>query len=222
MIGQPFNSNNCLFVANQALNAGQFGAVPNTSNQSNHTVLWDFVENKLYWVNTLTNLIEREIDGAGGVQNEAYEIISETTNYYLSSFGDGQTVFGANYLLLPAGTYTFELEWDMLPNDTNIEGSSTNLVAQIRTNTNQALTNVDASDVIQGQCVNGLSKTMSFQSYPLENGEYEITNQTLGTGAVTINQPFIVKSSFEALDRILSLNPYCCFNKIQLRALLVK
>ncbi len=221
MIGQPFNPDNCLFVANQALNAGQFGAVPNTSNQSNHTVLWDFVENKLYWVNTLTNLIEREIDGAGGIQNESYEIISETEDYYVAFFGAGQNVFGANYLLLPAGTYTFELELDMLPGDNNDESSLTSLRAQIRTNTNQSLTNTDASDVIQGECTNGVGKTLGFTTYPLVNGEYQITNQTLGTGAVTINQPFIVKSSFEALDNG-EVDPYSYFNKIQLRALLVK
>jgi hypothetical protein len=222
MIGQPFNSNNCLFVANQALNAGQFGAVPNTSNQTNHTVLWDFVANKLYWVNTLTNLIEREIDGAGGIQNEAYEIISQDNNAYLTSFGDGQNVFGANYLLLPAGTYTFELEWDMLPLNSLSEGiSATNLQAEIRTNTNQALTNVDISDVIQSQCVSSVQYTTSSSPYPLVQGDYDTANQTLSTGAVTFNQAFIVKSSFEALDNTL-LNPTCYFNKIQLRALLVK
>lgn len=65
MIGSPFNPNNCAFVSNQSLNANQFnGNVSSSSNNTTHTVLWDFVAEKLYWVNTQTNIIEAELPGA--------------------------------------------------------------------------------------------------------------------------------------------------------------
>jgi hypothetical protein len=75
MTGVPFNPDNCIFVANQALNANQFRGVLNSSNTTNHTVLWDIVEEKLYWVNTLTNIIEREIPGTSSLD------LSATINY---------------------------------------------------------------------------------------------------------------------------------------------
>jgi hypothetical protein len=44
MIGQPYNPNNCCFLANQALNANQFDSnVPDTANTSVYILLWDFV-----------------------------------------------------------------------------------------------------------------------------------------------------------------------------------
>lgn len=66
MVGVAYNPDNCAFVFNQALNANQFnGSVNFSNNSSTHIVLWDFVEQKLYWVNSQTNIIDAEI-GSGG------------------------------------------------------------------------------------------------------------------------------------------------------------
>ena len=65
MVGQPFNPNNCAFLANQAFNANQFDSnVPNSGNTTVHTVLWDFIAGKLYWVDAKTNLIQYELPAA--------------------------------------------------------------------------------------------------------------------------------------------------------------
>lgn len=62
MVGVAYNPNNCAFISNQARNANQFnGNVPYSTNNTNHLVLWDFVENKLIWVNSVTNIIEAEL-----------------------------------------------------------------------------------------------------------------------------------------------------------------
>ena len=94
MIGVPYNPDNCTFVASQALNANQFnGAVPDAVNTSNHLLLWDFIDEKLYWVNSLTNIIEHELPDASGGQNEAY-IIENTGTYahYYGTKSKGYTV----------------------------------------------------------------------------------------------------------------------------------
>lgn len=57
-----FNPDDCIFVANQASNADQFRGT--FSNIPSHTVLWDIVKEKLYWVNTLTNDIIHELPGS--------------------------------------------------------------------------------------------------------------------------------------------------------------
>lgn len=62
MIGLPYNPNNCTFLLNQALNANQFNPnVPDASNSVPHIFMWDFVDNKFYWVNSLTNIIVKEL-----------------------------------------------------------------------------------------------------------------------------------------------------------------
>ena len=62
MVGVAFNPNNCVFLANQALNAGQFNSnVPDSANTTVHTVLWDFIAGKIYWVDAKTNIIQYEI-----------------------------------------------------------------------------------------------------------------------------------------------------------------
>lgn len=69
MIGQPYNPDQCAFLLNQALNANLFNPnVPDASNNTNHIVLWNFIESKLLWVNTITNLIESEIGGIPTLQ----------------------------------------------------------------------------------------------------------------------------------------------------------
>jgi hypothetical protein len=77
MVGQAYNPNNCAFVTNQALNANQFGNAPYSSNNTNHLVLWDFVENKILWVNSQTNLIESEIGGGDLPTNVGNLIVNE-------------------------------------------------------------------------------------------------------------------------------------------------
>ena len=65
MIGQPFNPDECCFLLSQSLNANQFNPnVPDTENLIPHNLLWNFVENKLQWINAKDNLIVQEL-GAG-------------------------------------------------------------------------------------------------------------------------------------------------------------
>jgi hypothetical protein len=219
MIGLPFNPDNCLFVANQAVNANQFnGVVPNASNTSNHTVLWDFIDSKIYWVNTLTNIIEREIDGLGGIQNESYQISSSSNTYYTVNLTP--TVYSNNYLLLPAGTYMFDLEFDIYPFDEEIERARAPIVAEIRTNTNQAIVNADVSDIVRGSREVS-ARYIGSTIYPIDfENNPQIFNQTVVSKIVTFNAPAVVKSCFY-LD---STDPIAAeaINNIQLRAFLVK
>ena len=181
MVGVPYNPDNCTFVASQALNANQFnGVVPDAVNTSNHLLLWDFIDEKLYWVNSLTNIIEHELPDASGGQNEAY-IIENTGTYNLTPT---PTVYGNNYIVLPAGTYMFDLEYDYNMNNTSGATFGVSLF-EIRTNTNTALVGVDASDIIVKQ-----RQTKGASTFPASN-----INQTIKTEAVTINSSFIVKSS---------------------------
>lgn len=183
MIGVPYNPDNCTFVASQALNANQFnGVVPDAVNTSNHLLLWDFIDEKLYWVNSLTNIIEHELPDASGGQNEAY-IIENTGTYNLTPT---PTVYGNNYIVLPAGTYMFDLEYDYNMNNTSGATFGVSLF-EIRTNTNTALVGVDASDIIVKQ-----RQTKGASTFTPAGDNI---NQTIKTEAVTINSSFIVKSS---------------------------
>ena len=57
-IGFPFNSDQTCFIRSAALNDNQFNPnVPSADNLIPCNLLWDFVENKLQWVNTLDNII---------------------------------------------------------------------------------------------------------------------------------------------------------------------
>jgi len=200
MVGVPYNPDNCTFVANQALNANQFnGVVPNAVNTSNHLLLWDFIDEKLYWVNSLTNIIEHELpDGSGG-QNESYIVESgiPTGSYNLTPT---PTVYGNNYIVLPSGTYMFDLEYDYIMNGTAGTGYGVSLF-EIRTNTNVSLTSVDASDVIvkQRQTKGG---AQIIETNP------GVINQTIKTEAVTINSSFIVKSSASIPTGIQKVNNF--------------
>ena len=65
MVGTTYNPNDCAFISSQALNSNQFNSsVPYSNNKTTHNVLWDFVAEKLYWVNTLSGIIESEISSA--------------------------------------------------------------------------------------------------------------------------------------------------------------
>lgn len=118
MVGIAFNPDNCAFIANQALNTNQFnGNVQFSANSSNHTVLWDFVEQKLYWVNTLTNIIDAELPG-----NNACDFVADI-NYV------GETEPGYIYTCVPANgvaPYTYQWSLKAAPQaDFTIPGSTT-------------------------------------------------------------------------------------------------
>jgi hypothetical protein len=85
MIGVPFNPNNCTFLASQALNANQLNPnVPDTGNLTTHNLLWDFVENKMYWVDTKTNLIVQELSSGGsiGIAEVDVTFVNTGANYF--------------------------------------------------------------------------------------------------------------------------------------------
>lgn len=129
MIGIPFNPDNCAFIANQALNTNQFnGSVPNAANESTHTVLWDFIEEKLYWVNTKTNIIERELPG------------SNVCDFYADINYMGITEGGYQYSCIPVnGTAPFTYSWSVESGPgsyVSISGSSTNQIVLVAPNIN--------------------------------------------------------------------------------------
>lgn len=120
MVGVPFNPDNCAFIANQALNTNQFnGGVLNASNITTHTVLWDFVEQKLYWVNTKTNIIEHEIPG-----DASCDFVADIT--YVGTIEGAYT-----YSCIPTnGVAPFTYQWSLRAapanNDFTVIGSTTN------------------------------------------------------------------------------------------------
>jgi hypothetical protein len=118
MVGIAFNPDNCAFIASQALNTNQFnGNVQFSSNSSNHTVLWDFVEQKLYWVNTLTNIIDAELPGEKSCD------FSADINYV----GESEGIY--TYICNPANgvaPYTYKWTIKAAPqSDFTLVGSST-------------------------------------------------------------------------------------------------
>jgi len=142
MVGQAYNPSNCSFVTNQGLNANQFnGSVPYSSNNTNHLVLWDFVEKKLLWVNSITNIIESEINSyqSTGFQYEVGQYVASEggviANRWLSTSAGGSPTLGTfqNYLVvdtqdLPAVIWAtsnanilnVESTWNGLTNTGNI------------------------------------------------------------------------------------------------------
>jgi hypothetical protein len=79
MVGQPYNPDNCAFLSSQALNANQLNPnVPYSTNNTTHLILWDFVEKKILWVNSQTNLIESEIGGADLPTNVGNLVVNES------------------------------------------------------------------------------------------------------------------------------------------------
>lgn len=81
MVGQPYNPDNCAFLSSQSLNANQFNTnVPYSTNNTTHLILWDFVEKKILWVNSQTNLIESEIGGSSLPNNTGNLVINDDGN----------------------------------------------------------------------------------------------------------------------------------------------
>jgi hypothetical protein len=107
MIGTPYNPDNCTFLASQALNANQFNPnVPDTGNLTTHNLLWDFVENKMYWVDTKTNLIVQELSSGGtsiGIAEVDVTFVNTGANYF-ARFGGLNVISGnpADFTITPA------------------------------------------------------------------------------------------------------------------------
>ena len=176
MIGAPFNPANCAFIASQSLNANQFDpSVPDTGNTTIHNLLWDFVANKLYWVDAKTNLIKQEL-AAGGGQNETYSVVSVGP----FDLTDVNQVYDNNYLLLPAGTYNIEAEYSYQPDAAGAETAT----IQVRTNVSQAVTTVNGSDVVQAERDTNVTYAAGV-----------IVTQTVTCEPVTFAAPFIVKTA---------------------------
>lgn len=129
MIGVAYNPANCAFISNQAVNANQFnGNVPYSSNPTTHLVLWDFIDERLYWVNSQTNIIEAEIPGSS-----ACNFIAD-----ISYFGTvtppagpvGRPAEYYRYVCAPINgnaPYTFQWSLKSGPNNNySIVGSTTN------------------------------------------------------------------------------------------------
>ncbi len=69
-----FDPNNTVLITEQPLNANQFDPLAPVKNTVPHNVLWDFAQNKLQWVNTLTGVVEKELEGVS-VNSGVFKII---------------------------------------------------------------------------------------------------------------------------------------------------
>ena len=195
MIGVPFNPNNCVFIASMAVNADQFdNVVPDANNNVPCNLLWDFVANSLIWVNTKTNLILREL--STGVQNEMYSVVSAGP-FNLNLI---DTVYGNNWIVLPAGTYAIDAEYTYESDPLGPETA----VFQIRSNNNILLTNADATDVIEAER----------DSNPGVNTA--IITQTAKCPVLTFATPVIIKTSLSVLANTAQTQ------NVLLRAILIK
>jgi hypothetical protein len=211
MIGVPYNPDNCAFISNQALNSNQFNPnVPQASNSSNHTILWDFIEKKLYWVNTLTNIIEKEFPSGNAGGNELLSNYTGFNSTYLANITP--TVYGNNYIILYDVTYNFELEWDIREGTPVTFGE---VFAEIRTNTDQSITTASVSDVVQSQRV-----TTTIPEIFKVGSPGALLNQNVCRNNITFANPFIVKSVFYCFDSVD--NPTKDIGRLFLRALKVK
>ena len=103
MVGVAFNPNNCAFLSNQAFNANQFDTdVPNAGNTTVHTVLWDFIAGKIYWVDAKTNLIQYEIPSVNA------------GNLFVDIAYVGFSESGLEYIANPSGgTGPYTYEWSI-------------------------------------------------------------------------------------------------------------
>ena len=195
MIGVPFNPNNCVFISSMAVNADQFdNVVPDANNNVPCNLLWDFVANSLIWVNTKTNLILREL--STGVQNEMYSVVSAGP-FNLNLI---DTVYGNNWIVLPAGTYAIDAEYTYESDPLGPETA----VFQIRSNNNILLTNADATDVIEAER----------DSNPGVNTA--IITQTAKCPVLTFATPVIIKTSLSVLANTAQTQ------NVLLRAILIK
>lgn len=208
MIGQPYNPDNCAFVTNQALNTNQFnGNVPYSSNNTTHLVLWDFVDNKLLWVNSQNNVIESEIGGAdlptnvgnlvvnesGSVQSTLVReyTIGETNIFPIQTHtGTTQETIIKN-IYVPANTYKIGDYFDQKPGMAIFSfayDTSNPSVFRIYYNTSPSLVGATSTDFTtqNGQGRSGLSLNFG-------TGEFEIiSNNTIRGGNIdSSSNPFV-------------------------------
>lgn len=110
MIGFPYNPNDCVFLLNQSLNANQFNpSVPYSNNKTNHNLLWDFIAQKIYWVNSQTNLIESEISGL--------KIITTTYQDFYNTIINSELEIGAYYRITDYKSVNFLNGFDLAYNN---------------------------------------------------------------------------------------------------------
>ena len=111
-----------------------------------------------------------------------------------------ETVYGNNYLLLPAGTYAIDAEYTY---EADPLGSET-AALQIRSNINQASTTVDITDVIEAER----------DTNP--GADFAIITQTAKCPVLTFINPVIVKTSLSVLANTAQAQ------NVLLRAILIK
>jgi hypothetical protein len=120
MIGVPYNPAQCCFLLSQSLNANQFDPnVPNTG-VTPHNLLWNFVENKLQWVETLVGGIIVQELGATLFPNRKIITVDATygnnttaaTNPYNTEFAFSDcaaavaTAVAGDLIIVHPGNYT--------------------------------------------------------------------------------------------------------------------
>lgn len=188
MIGQPYNPNNCGFLSNQALNTNQGNDnVPNGANNPPHILLWDFVENKIQWVNSLTNIVERELSGGAAVDSFNKKINGPfDTN-------DVPNTFGQCFIDLEAGDYIFDV--DVTAKRTSLLDPIGQTVAEIRINTTQG-PNVDPGDQLIETRESFINLGATDESYSMH----------LMSGKVQVSGPFTFKAAFwDGIDGAMSV-----------------
>lgn len=124
----------------------------------------------------------------------AYE--SQVSNIDIN---DTQEVYGDGYIVLQAGSYIFDCDFEYYPSIDGINFGS--CLVELRTNTNPSLIAVSPSDVIQK------SKNMFIKTPTYTDG---VIVGHIMTGKLTFNAPFVIKVSFvdtadlgTAINRIL-------------------
>lgn len=168
MVGQAYNPSNCSFVTNQALNANQFnGSVPYSSNNTNHLVLWDFVEKKLLWVNSITNIIESEINSyqSTGFQYEVGQYVASEggviANRWLSNSAGGSPTSGTiqNYLVVDIIDLATGTEWATsnvdIPNVESTWNGKANTIVLINAGVAGGITTGTAAQLCDASTNNG-------------------------------------------------------------------
>jgi hypothetical protein len=116
---------------------------------------------------------------------------------------DTQEVYGDGYIVLQAGSYTFDCDFEYFPSINGITFGS--CLVELRTNTNTSLIAVAPSDVIQK------SKNIFIQTPTYTDGN--LIGHIM-TGKLTFNAPFVVKVSF-----VDTADLGTAVNKILLRAI---
>lgn len=207
MIGQPYNPDNCAFVTNQALNTNQFnGNVPYSSNNTTHLVLWDFVDNKLLWVNSQNNVIESEIGGSNLPTNVGNLVINEDSEpqstlvreYYNGFFvknplsvvtNTTQEIIGA-ILFVPANTFKVGDYFGYIARLTYVYNTNTASNDSFVNIWYNSLPNLSGSNLISSMSISKSDANLQEEFiYGLKQGR-KITSINGYTGGVESSLPF--------------------------------